>query len=40
MTHAELHTILARRVQQLEDERDRWQSQALDAQRVARIRAI
>lgn len=40
MTHAELHTILARRVQQLEDERDRWQAQALEAQRLARIRAI
>lgn len=40
MTHADVNAILARRVQQLEDDRDRWEVRARDAQRLARIRGI
>lgn len=40
MTQSTVSELLARRVAQLEQDRDRWQSMAMDAQRSARLRGI
>lgn len=40
MTTATVNELLARRIAQLEDDRDRWQRIALDERRSSRLRGI